>query len=310
MEELVGFDGVVKDYGTKKIGPLTFSIGIGEIVGLLGPNGAGKSTAIRLMLGLMKPSSGGVRLRGIDPLRFHSRALEAVGYSPELPNLQTFLTPVELLSLVGRELSLEQDEVKKQIPAMLETVGLLEYSDTRIGKMSKGMVQRLSVAQSMMGSPSFLILDEPMIGIDPTGVVHFRKLFREFVLGGGTIVMSSHIMSEVESLCSSVILIHSGKIVSKGTIKEFIEASLDSRTVHLELGPHGDQLRALILGIPGVLRVTETQSGLDVAVDTGRDLRSEISRAVVGSGVDLLSIGYSRSEFDDAYVSATRGPAT
>lgn len=308
MEELVGFEETVKDYGSKKIGPLSFTVKKGEILGLLGPNGAGKSTSIRLMLGLMRPTSGRVRLMGLDPVHTHSKALREVGYSPELPNLQTFLTPVEFLKLVGRELSLDRNQMTEQIPEMLETVGILAYSDTKIGKLSKGMVQRLSVAQAMVGSPSLLILDEPMIGIDPAGVVHFRELFRQFLGRGGTIVMSSHIMSEVESLCSSVILIHSGSIISRGTIKEFIEHSLDARTVHLELGPYSDELLTQIQGISGVLLVAKAPAGLDVEVNKGRDLRSEISRVVVKSGVDLFSINYSRSEFDEAYVRATGGP--
>ncbi|HUI85834.1 MAG TPA: ABC transporter ATP-binding protein [Nitrososphaerales archaeon] len=306
MDELVRFDGAAKDYGTKTIGPLSFSVARGSIVGFLGPNGAGKSTSIRLMLGLMRPSYGEVRLRGLDPVKHHSRALQEVGYSPELPNLQTFLSPVELLTLVGKELSIDAHELKERIPRLLETIGIAAYSDTKIGKLSKGMVQRLSVAQALLGSPSLLILDEPMIGIDPAGVVHFRELFRGFVSGGGTIVMSSHIMSEVESLCSSVMLIHSGRIVSKGTIKDFIESSLGGRTVRVELGPHDDSLLGKIRAIAGVLRVGASEGGLDVAVEKGRDLRGEISKEVVGSGVDLLSIGFSRSEFDDAYVSATR----
>jgi ABC-2 type transport system ATP-binding protein len=297
-----------KDYGSKKIGPLSFSVKKGEILGLLGPNGSGKSTSIRLMLGLMRPTSGKVRLMGLDPIRAHTQALRSVGYSPELPNLQTFLTPVELLELVGKELSLDKAEQKRQVPEILERVGLLAYSDYKIGKLSKGMIQRLSVAQATLGSPSFLILDEPMIGIDPAGVVHFRALFKEFIAQGGTILMSSHIMSEVESLCSSVVLVHSGSVVFRGSIQKFIEDSLDTRVVHLELGQYTDDLAARIQRISGVLRLTRTQGGLDVEVSKGRDLRGEISKAVVESGVGLLSLGYSRSEFDEAYVKAVRGP--
>jgi ABC-2 type transport system ATP-binding protein len=260
------------------------------------------------MLGLMRPTSGEVRLMGLDPIKSHSKALKEVGYSPELPNLQTFLTPVDLLELVGRELSIGREELKKRVPETLESVGLVAYSDYKIGRLSKGMIQRLSVAQAMIGSPSLLILDEPMIGIDPAGVVHFREIFRQFTNRGGTIIISSHIMSEVESLCSSVMLIHSGSIVFRGTIKEFIEQSLDVRSVNLELGAYPDELLPQLQAIAGVLRVSKTPNGLMLEVNKGSDLRGEISRVVVKSGADLLSLGYSRSEFDEAYVSATRGP--
>src|SRR5260370_6753384 len=230
-EAVINFDKAVKDYGPKEIGPVTFSVESGEIVGFLGPNGSGKSTTIRMLLGLIRPTSGSVRLRQIDPLRDHVRALEHVGYSPELPNLQSFLTPQELLRLTAKELGLGRKETERQLPVLLEDVGLVQYQDYKIAKLSKGMVQRLSVAQAMVGSPKVLILDEPMIGIDPAGVVRFRSIFREFVRDGGTIVMSSHILSEVESLCTSLALIHSGSILFRGGIEAFIRERLGSRAI-------------------------------------------------------------------------------
>ncbi len=244
MEDVLRFEEAVKDYGSKKIGPITFSVKQGEVVGLLGPNGSGKSTSIRLALGLSRPSSGTVRTMGLNPISDHVKALASVGYSPELPNLQTFMSPTELLELVGKELGLSSAALREQIPSVLGSVGLSEYQDQKIGKLSKGMVQRLSVAQAMLGSPSLLILDEPMIGIDPAGALHFRSLFREFARGGGTIVMSSHIMSEVESLCDSLAVIHSGRLIFRGQIQEFISSSLDTRLVagrgpQPVRGPHG-----------------------------------------------------------------------
>jgi ABC-2 type transport system ATP-binding protein len=307
LDQVLQLEGAVKDYGSKTIGPISLSVAKGEVVGLLGPNGSGKSTSIRMALGLARPSAGKVILNGLDPLRKHAKALVGVGYSPELPNLQTFMTPAELLSLVGRELSLKEAEIQAQTPKVLEEVGLLSYRDYRIGRLSKGMVQRLSVAQAMMGSPSLLILDEPMIGIDPAGVVHFRSLFRQFVKDGGTIIMSSHIMSEVESLCSSVAVIHSGKLVFRGTIDDFINTSLDTRTIQVEVLTQKEGLAARLQKIPGVLKVTRTDKGLTVEVEKGSDPRSEISRALVEMGAGLVAIGYSRSEIDDAYVAAIRG---
>ncbi len=217
------------------------------------------------------------------------------------------MSPRELLELVGNELGLRSAALKEQIPAVLESVGLASYQDQKIGKLSKGMVQRLSVAQAMMGSPSLLILDEPMIGIDPAGALHFRALFRKFAADGGTIVMSSHIMSEVESLCDSLAVIHSGRLIYRGPIKEFISDSLDTRLVEVETSEASDDLLAEIRRISGVISVTRTAPGFSVQVEKGRDVRSEISKAVVESGADLHSIGYSRSELDEAYLASIRG---
>jgi ABC-2 type transport system ATP-binding protein len=309
----ISFEKAVKDYGTKEIGPVTFSVGTGEIVGFLGPNGSGKSTTIRMLLGLIKPSSGSVRLMQRDPLRDHVRALELVGYSPELPNLQSFLTPRELLRLTASELGLSRKEADGQLPVLLEKVGLVNYQDYKIAKLSKGMVQRLSVGQAMMGSPKILILDEPMIGIDPAGVLQFRAIFREFVADGGTIVMSSHILSEVESLCTSLVVIHSGRILFRGGIQAFIRKRLASRSILVQVedapavaGADSPLVRS-ISSLGGVKRVSTSLDGLIVEVATDSDPRAEISRLVVESGARLVGLGFSRSELDEAYLSAIRG---
>ena len=306
MEEVVQFEETVKDYGSKEIGPLTFSVGRGEIVGLLGPNGSGKSTSIRLMLGLIRPSLGRVMLMGLDPLRNHVKALDRVGYSPELANLQAFMTPSEFLELAGRMVGLGRGLLKEQVTKTLEDVGLTAYENQKIGKLSKGMVQRLSVAQAMIGPPSLLVLDEPMIGIDPAGVVHFRSLFREFVNEGGTIIMSSHILSEVETLCNSLTIIHSGKLVFRGEVEKFIQTALKSRLIEVELRTLSVDLVVEIQGVPGVVKATRTERGYLVEAASESDPRSEIAKLVVESGAGLLAIGYSSSELDEAYIAAIK----
>jgi len=302
----VQFEETVKDYGSKVIGPLTFSVGKGEIVGLLGPNGSGKSTSIRLMLGLIRPSLGRVMLMGLDPLRHHVKALDKVGYSPELANLQAFMTPSEFLELAGRMVGLGRGLLKEQVTKTLEDVGLTAYENQKIGKLSKGMVQRLSVAQAMIGPPSLLVLDEPMIGIDPAGVVHFRSLFREFVNEGGTIIMSSHILSEVETLCNSLTIIHSGQLVFRGEVEKFIQTALKSRLIEVELRTLSVDLVVEIQGVPGVVKATRTERGYLVEAASESDPRSEIAKLVVESGAGLLAIGYSSSELDEAYIAAIK----
>ncbi len=308
-DAVINFDQAVKDYGPKEIGPVTFSVGQGDIVGFLGPNGSGKSTTIRMLLGLIRPTSGVVRLMERDPLGDHVRALERVGYSPELPNLQSFLSPKELIQLTASELGLDRAQAGAQVPALLERVGLIQYADYKIAKLSKGMVQRLSVAQSMVGSPKVLILDEPMIGIDPAGVVQFRSMFRDFAKDGGTIIMSSHILSEVESLCTSLAVIHSGKMLFRGPIDGFIRQSLSSRLIVVEVGPPmADALLvSRISSVEGVRRVSANAAGLLVETEKDSDPRAEIAKTVVGSGASLLGLRYSESELDEAYINAMRG---
>jgi ABC-2 type transport system ATP-binding protein len=146
-----------------------------------------------------------------------------------------------------------------------------------------------------------------MIGIDPAGVMHFRSIFREFVNRGGTIIMSSHILSEVESLCTTLAVIHSGRMVFRGDIEGFIRSELKSRTISVDVEGATGALIAALAAIKGVRRVTPRAGGLLVEAENDPDPRSEISRLVVESGAKLLALGYSRSELDEAYLSSIRG---
>jgi ABC-2 type transport system ATP-binding protein len=304
---VISFRRTVKNYGSKVIGPVDLDIKKGQIVGFLGPNGSGKTTCIRLILGLIRASSGTVRVNGYDPIRKHVSALKRVAYSPELPNLQTFLTPTELLQLVSHELSFagSNAERRDEIHRVLELVGVLEYADTKIAKLSKGMVQRLSVAQAMMGSPDILILDEPMIGLDPAGSAHFREVFRDFSNEkGGTVFMSSHIMSEVESLCTSVAIIHGGRILYQGAVRDVIQNVLDYSVIYLEAQGLTEQILSRIREIQNVSKVMANDDNIEIIIQGHSDIRPEISEIVVNSGARLYSIRQAGNMLERAYIEA------
>jgi ABC-2 type transport system ATP-binding protein len=302
---VIEFDGTVKLYEEKKIGPVGFSVESGEIFGFLGPNGSGKTTCIRMLLGLARPSAGKVRLRGLDPIRNHTEALTGVGYSPELPNIQTFMTPRAVLELAAAEIGLDSG-LRAEIDRVLEEVGIIEYGDTKVGKLSKGMVQRLSVAQALIGSPRTLVLDEPMIGLDPAGTAHLREAFRGYAENGGTILMSSHMMSEVEDICSSVGLIHGGRLLFRGTPKEMIGQVLGADEVRVEAKGLSASTVESIEKIEGVLEVEEIPGGFTVKARHGVEVRPEIARMITQSGAELLTIREGERMLERAYIEALR----
>jgi len=181
----------------------------------------------------------------------------------------------------------------------------LEYADTKIAKLSKGMVQRLSVAQAMMGSPEVLILDEPMIGLDPAGSAHFREVFREFASQkGGTVFMSSHIMSEVESLCTSVAIIHGGRILYHGKVVDVIQKVLDYSVIYLEAQGLTEQTIGKIREISGVSKIVPNGGSLEIIVQDHTDVRPDISDLVVKSGAKLYSIRQAENMLERAYIEA------
>lgn len=313
---VIEFTETVKDYGNKKIGPVNLSINKGEIMGFLGPNGSGKTTCIRLILGLIKATSGTVKVNGFDPVRNHVEALRNVAYSPELPNIQTFLTPKELLNLVSHELPYFTDNSTRQdeINSVLELVGLHEYADTKVGKLSKGMVQRLSVAQALIGSPETLILDEPMIGLDSAGSAHLREVFRDFASKSkGTVFMSSHMMSEVESLCTSVAIVHRGRILFQGPVNEVIQKVLNYSLIQVETSPLTPETIQQLGEIPGITHVNQTTnngaqtSTIELVVnEQDDDIRPLVSGLIVNSGAKLYTIKQGENMLERAYIEALR----
>ena len=315
---IIEFNQTIKDYGSnKKIGPVNLKIKKGEIVGFLGPNGSGKTTCIRLILGLIKATSGTVKINGFDPINNHVQALRNVAYSPELPNIQSFLSPREFLNLISHELPYFKNNITRQneINKILELVGLREYTDVKVAKLSKGMIQRLSVAQALIGSPETLILDEPMIGLDPAGSAHFRKVFRDFASKkNGTVFMSSHIMSEVESLCTSVVIIHRGKILFQGPVEEVTKKVLNYSLIQLETSPLTTKTIQKLTKIKGIIKVDPTINKTNSQKNSTEitfnekdvDIRPLISDLIVKSGAKLYTIKQSENMLERAYIEALK----
>lgn len=316
--KIIEFDQAIKDYGSNKIiGPVNLKIKKGDIVGFLGPNGSGKTTCIRLILGLIKATSGTVKINGFDPINNHTQALRNVAYSPELPNIQTFLTPREFLNLISHELPYfkNNSERQEQINKILELVGLHEYTNIKVGKLSKGMVQRLSVAQALIGHPQILILDEPMIGLDPAGAAHFRKVFKNFAKNSnGTVFMSSHIMSEVESLCNSVVIIHKGKILFQGPVEEVTKEVLNYRLIQIETSPLNQNTIEKLKKIPDIIKIDQTIKKTNKPKITSTitlnekntDPRPIISETIIKSGAKLYTIKQSENMLERAYIKALK----
>lgn len=300
MHAPIVFEEATKNYGSKVVGPVSLEVGWGEVFGIIGPNGSGKTTTIRLMLGLIRPSSGRVFVNGREPHRDRVGALQGVGYSPELPNLQTFLTPRELLELVGGELGLGRG-LSEEVEEVLEKVGLLAYADTKIAKLSKGMVQRLSIAQALLGDPKILVLDEPLIGVDPVGADHIRRLLAGFAARGRTVVVSSHMLSEVEAICTSVAAFRNGRVVFSGRVGELVERVLGELTVRVRAEGLDKFVVEEIGSLEGVLGVEERADGLYVRVKAGVDVRPKIARRLVEHGCGLKEICYTSNPLSEVY---------
>jgi ABC-2 type transport system ATP-binding protein len=211
---------------TKKYGHLTavdkldLRVKANTIHGFLGPNGAGKTTTIKILVGLLKPDEGTVKIFDREVKGDKPDIRLKIGYMPELPKFPKYLTGYELLDIYGEMYGLTKMVRKEQVPKLLEMVGLKERGRDRIGKYSKGMQQRIGIAQALINEPELVILDEPSLGLDPVGMVEVREIVKEIAKEGTTVFLSSHLLHEVQQTCSEITIINRGISLASGTLEE------------------------------------------------------------------------------------------
>ncbi len=215
---------------------LSLSVETGETLGILGPNGAGKTTTFSLVFGFSRPDSGSVTVLGSAPqeLAWKARA----GYLPEQPFVHDFLTPKELLENTGRLLGLPSSESRRRAGFWLDRVDLASSAKTRSGRLSKGMRQRLALSLAFFGDPDFIVLDEPMSGLDPPGRALVRGLIQEFRGRERTIIFSTHILQDAEALCDRVALLSGGCLLAEGSLDDILGTRADFLEITME-GPPG-----------------------------------------------------------------------
>ena len=223
LDYVVELHEVVVDYHhNRALDHLSLKVHKGDIFGFIGPNGAGKTTTIKVILGLISAAKGTVLLQGLSPLDPKARA--KVGFLPEETTYYRFLTPVEILTFCGEIFHLSKSALKKRIQELLQLVGLSEVQHKPIRFFSKGMAQKIGLAQALMNDPDVLILDEPTSGLDPLARMELRKILAELKNHGKTIFFSSHELSEIELLCDSVAIIQNGKLIQSGTLAELLQS--------------------------------------------------------------------------------------
>jgi len=306
-ESVITVSSLTKFYGDfKAVDSVSFTVDKGSVYGYLGPNGAGKSTTIRTMLGLLRPDQGEVQIRGVNPTKDPVQALQCVGYAPELPNLQAFFTGKQLLDFIGKIFRLTTQDRKKRIRQLLELVGLKEWENKKIGKYSKGMVQRLSIALALVNDPLVLIMDEPTIGLDPEAKTQFRNLFTTLSKQGKTIFLSSHLLDEVQRICTHVGMINKGKMVFTGSIGQVLETFTQQWVVEAELEKVTKTIVSSLKKFGYVEDVKVEGNRLRIELKEKKDLRGEISSEIFKQKGVILSLNLHKITLEDAYMRALK----
>ena len=288
--------------GTTVVDHLNLHVAENEVFGLLGPNGAGKTTTILMLLGLTEPASGSARVYGFDSTREPLKVKRLAGYLPEKVGFYDNLTARENLKFIAQLNNISPAESHSQVEQALEAVGISEVADMTVGKFSRGMKQRLGIADVLIKKPKVAFLDEPTAGLDPEGINQVLDLIANLPQRGTTVVLSSHRLYEVQRVCHSIGILSKGRMVVEGSLDQLgREALAEGRyRIEVETTEPSPQLVEVLNQISGVRKV-ETKGNL-LQISTDSDLRSEISKAVVQSGVPLIQMKVQEFSLDDIYM--------
>ncbi len=306
---------LTKKYGDHlAVDDLSFTIDKGRIYGFLGPNGAGKSTTMNIITGYLAATGGTVIIDGADILKEPEKAKDSVGYLPEIPPVYTDMTVEEYLGFAAELKGIPKDERRLQTDIIMRRVKLEDVAGRLIGNLSKGYRQRVGLAQAMIGFPETIILDEPMVGLDPQQIIEIRTLIRSLAKNH-TVILSSHILAEVRELCDHIIMISGGRLVASDTPENLEKLFGGEAGIMLEARGTREQIEDVVKSVTGCgsFEITEAE-GTDSVKDVFRvdlvpdhDIREELFFAFAEAGVPVLSMTEKRSTLEEVYLKLTQG---
>jgi len=298
-DSVVELRGLTKRYGgSLAVDGIDLSLRKGEILGLLGPNGAGKTTTILMLLGLTDPSAGAVKVLGVDPARDPLGVKRRIGYLPDAVGFYDNLTARENLTYTARLLDLNRQATDERLDEALKRVGLSDVADRRVGTFSRGMRQRLGLAEIRLKRAEIAILDEPTSALDPQATDDILAMILDLKKDGVTILLSSHLLDQVQRICDRVALFNRGRVALIGTFAELAGKVLGGEHAVL-LEASGSDLARRLENVPGVRKVVSEGAAFRVFAD--RDVRSDLAAAITGSGNELLRLNRVEPSLDEIY---------
>lgn len=293
---------------TKRYGHLTavdklnLKVNANTIHGFLGPNGAGKTTTIKVLVGLLRPDEGVARVFGEEVSGDKPEVRLRIGYMPELPKFPKHLKGTELLDIYGRMYGLSEQQRRDELPKLFEQVGLKGRENDLIGKYSKGMQQRLGIAQALLGEPELVILDEPSLGLDPVGMVEVRELIKNVVNEGMTVFLSSHLLFEVQQVCSHVTIINKGVALVSDTIQNVENKIKGPVTMQIEVTKLTEPMVENLKKLAFVTDVKTEGNLLEVLFETSEDIRPQVSETITNAGGTIVSMHVNKHSLEDVFV--------
>jgi ABC-2 type transport system ATP-binding protein len=305
---MIQIQGLTKHYGLlAALVDLNLAIGAGDIFGFIGPNGAGKTTTMRILATLLQPSSGLAVIDGLDVTKKGREVRRRVGYMPDFMGVYDDLKVFEYLEFFAAAFNIERKKRQGIVEGVLELTDLQSKKAMAVDSLSRGMQQRLGLARVLIHDPKVLILDEPASGLDPRARIEIRELLRELKRMGKTIMISSHILSELEEICDHVGIIEQGKLVFSGTMEEIKQHLGIHSQVRVRLADQVDRAVEVLQALPQIAAVTRHPDHLMVQFAEGQTNDGLLARSLVTAGLNVLTIETQQMKLDDAFLQLTQG---
>ena len=308
----IQIENLVKTYGDNiAVNGLNLNLEKGKVYGFLGPNGAGKSTTMNIITGYIGATGGTVKIDGYDIFKEPEKAKKRVGYLPEIPPLYQDMTVKEYLVFVTELKKIPAKEKMKNIKEVLEMTKTTQVENRLIKNLSKGYKQRVGIAQALIGMPEIIILDEPTVGLDPKQIIEIRQLIKE--LGKNhTVILSSHILSEISEVCEYIFIISRGQLAAEGTEKQLVEQMAGENNLELEIKGDKDNVKEMIESLEDVFEYefaeseTENIVRLKIKSDRDVDLREKIFYICAENDLPIMEMSFKQKTLEDIFIELTK----
>ncbi|MGI9145022.1 MAG: ABC transporter ATP-binding protein [Chloroflexota bacterium] len=309
---MIRVEHLTKNYGSRvAVADVTFDVGQGEVLGFLGPNGAGKTTTMRILTGYLPPSGGRAEVEGLDVATQSLQARAKIGYLPETVPLYPDMSVRSYLDFMGKIKAVK--ERRREVERAMDKARIAHRANDQIGKLSKGLRQRVGLAQALLGDPPVLLLDEPTSGLDPKQIIEVRNLIKS--LGGEhTIILSTHILPEVAATCSRIVIISNGRVVAEDTPENLDRRLKGAESIALTVRGPNDQVASVLKRVPHVSSVLVDTNGrapanglaaFTVQSAVGADIREALASAVVNSGFGLIELKPAHLSLEEIFLQLT-----
>lgn len=303
---MLSIKGLEKTYGDfKALNGLDLTINKGEIFGFIGPNGAGKSTTMKIVSGLLTPDSGEVYVDGIDAIKRNKELKEKIGYMPDFFGVYDNLKAIEYLEFYGSIYGLSYSEGKKIGMDLLELVNLKDKAEAYVDGLSRGMKQRLCLARCLMHNPKLLILDEPASGMDPRARFEMKNILKNLREMDKTIIVSSHILSELGEICTNIGIIERGKMVCQGTVEEIMEEAKGNNPLFITVIDGVEEAIKVLKEIPTIGKVTFDKNKITASLSGNEAEAAEVFRTLINRNIKVTSFNKSEGNLEDLFIKLT-----